>query len=68
MDFPEIVATNVSFDYSFLSLDDSESICSSSSSLVIFLILVGVTESLLIETYNLLLYNGTTKVLYASIY
>ena len=51
--FPKIGATNFSFDFPPLSLDDSESLGDYSSYLAIFLFLFAVTESLHIERFNL---------------
>ena len=54
-------ATNFSFASFFLSLDYSEYLCYSSSSLDIPPSLFDDTEFFLIERFNLVLSNGTAK-------
>ena len=58
VDFPQIGATTFYFASFFLSLDDSESLGASTSSLTMFFSLF-LTESLLIKRFNLVESNGT---------
>ena len=63
--FPEIGATTSSFGFPPLSLDDSESLGASSSSLAILFYL---TEYFRINMFNLVESNSTKKVLCGSTY